>query len=366
MGDIKITAKSRCSFQDITMEDLVNMGIEFNNNCCSMATDIWDALEGGNFDKGIKAAKELNSIMYAGKIINFYGTNHKVLASIASGGFAPGTDPEFIEKIKSFNTYCNNIASFLPLFEGTRKLMLMLLNKGMDACYTMSLTKLLFEFSGCDDSLRNQISKIFSEFVECRKYFLSLSFNYRSIGYADSTEEEKLKIIYSIFDDRMMKKFPLLCEYADPFRTHCIFGNLAEVRTLDSWSRSYKEVRDKEELIEEASKLCDSLLKITDSFDLTQDPASDKVLIGFGNLYMKLQEAFKMPLEIYQKFKSGSDESPYWIMKYDSAVLSAKSTYNLGSTDDPKDSGTDYFKSFKAMNTSLMEAVTDTIHRMKQ
>lgn len=353
MEEPKIEVMENVSFQDMTELVLRAKAKKFNKNCNEWAMDIWDALEGGDYDKGRKAAKAMQAELRYGDLIDFYNENHKILADMAAGGFSAGCEDGFIRNVKACNDFCQEMEQFIALFENVSRMVVCLLSGGLEGGFKMSLLKLLFEFGGCDGTLRYELNTSFSQFEEYANFLKTCSFNIDKIGPSGETDYgAKVGVLHEMMENKLKSMCPVLYSYVDPFNKHSVNGYLAKMKTVDSWTAMYKDCMKNELKVVEAATLCDEYLDMANGLCKMKSKPSDDVILGICNFLMKLQEALKIPREIYMKFKNNADENPYWIMKYDNPVASVKSTYGLGNSD-PKESGTDFYRTYRKMSEVL-------------
>lgn len=361
MAEAKVEVMENVSFQDMTELILRAKAKNFNKNCNAWAMDIWDALEGGDYDKGHKAAKAMQAELRYGDLIDFYNENHKILADMAAGGFSEGSDANFIRNIKACDDFCQEMGKLTTLFENVSRMVVCLLSGGLEGGFKMSLLKLLFEFGGVDGSLKYEIKNSFSQFEEFAGFLKTFSFNINKVGPASETNYgARVDVLHDMLDKKMESKYPVLYSYVDPFNKHNVNGYLANMKTVDSWTAMYKDCMKNELKVVEAATLCDEYLDMANGLCQMKNKPTDDVILGICNFLMKLQEALKIPRDIYLKFKNNVDENPYWIMKYEGAVASVKSNYGLGNSD-PKESGTDYYKTYRKMSETLRKIVSQRL-----
>ena len=368
MGEEIYEEQAESSIDNLQMEQiseaqLTKVVTTFCEKLDKLAGDVAYALAGGDFDKGMSAIKEIRNEINSGAVASFYSSKQKIVGMLAKGAkYGNSLTAEEQNNFDNTLAFLEAYRKFTPVFIGYNKILNLLESGALDCSYLNFLFVIYFDMIGLDKEFSYEISCVFRDFEELAEYYknMDVDADYLAYTYFDAHTKEFERMEREL-DQKMSQTHPDAYKYLSPFLMHSVNEGMGKMKTIDNWTQQYRFMMKDVSKFHEAYKVIDEVLRDNQTTKEANPTGPFYQFIkGLDSMVRDIRGGMNTSNNIIEKFEANSDDNPYWIMKYQNNILSAKGKYGIGTTD-PKEKGTDYYESFKQMSDILRRISFDTI-----
>ncbi len=350
--------------EQITEAQLKKMASEFNVRMRSYGEGIKDALTGGVFEKGEKGLKDIQNELASGSVVSFIRSKQAIVRQIEAGG-KTGNTPAQTANIKAVCNFVDAYKKTSYLLNGFRILFKDLESGAMDCSFRLNLFIQYLTMMDVNSDFRHELCDVYRHFEELATYYKTIDKTTdidtlaNTFFDAHTKEYEKTR---KYLDQKLSQAYPSSYKYLDPFKMHNVYGSLHKMKCIDDWTKSYWPINEHLEKLRDARKVLDDLAKdIQEAEKENHSEIFSTILSGYNEACRNISYGTRGALDHAKAIESGSDTSPYWIMKYESNIIATKSKYGIGNSSDVIRKGTDYYDSFKLMSEKLGNIAADAI-----